>query len=299
MNKTYAYAAADAQSKLAPFEFQRRDLRENDVQIEVLFCGVCHSDLHQARNEWSNTVYPVVPGHEIVGRVAAVGPQVWDASASFLINLGPPQYMVLAGPPEIRVVFDDIWFSGISEIPIDTEAPHGNVLLGVAFGASGAAALLPGPQAEIANRTGPLADLFGRDALHLRDCLLETQGASERLAIVEEWLLATCVSGRHIHPLVDWATIRASGVTPTSRARAADMMTSADAPSFTGGALPAVTVPSLLNAGFNEASDATVVSARIDSSRSKTSGAPLFCGMPIGRISSLNRPSSVAAAAFA
>jgi len=62
MTTTYAYAASDAQSKLAPFEFQRRELRANDVQMEVLFCGVCHSDLHQARNEWKNSVYPVVPG---------------------------------------------------------------------------------------------------------------------------------------------------------------------------------------------------------------------------------------------
>src|ERR1700730_9783956 len=76
VNKTYGYAARDAVSKLAPFEFQRRDLRDHDVQMDVLFCGVCHSDLHTARNEWKNTVYPVVPGHEIVGRVTAVGPQV-------------------------------------------------------------------------------------------------------------------------------------------------------------------------------------------------------------------------------
>ncbi|WP_109481143.1 NAD(P)-dependent alcohol dehydrogenase [Paraburkholderia sp. C35] len=76
MSTTYAYAATDAQSKLAPFEFQRRELREHDVQMEVLFCGVCHSDLHQARNEWKNTIYPVVPGHEIVGRVTKVGRDV-------------------------------------------------------------------------------------------------------------------------------------------------------------------------------------------------------------------------------
>ena len=76
MTTTYAYAASDAQSKLAPFEFQRRELRDHDVQMEVLFCGVCHSDLHQARNEWKNSIYPVVPGHEIVGRVTAVGPDV-------------------------------------------------------------------------------------------------------------------------------------------------------------------------------------------------------------------------------
>jgi len=130
------------------------------------------------------------------------------AQSYLLINLGPPQYMVLAGPPEIRVAFDDIWFSGISELPIDTEAPHGNVLLGVAFGPRGAASLLPGSQSQLANRTGPLADVIGRSALFLRERLQETPGAATRLAVAEEWLLETCISGRHIHPLVDWATRR-------------------------------------------------------------------------------------------
>src|SRR6201995_2930371 len=76
MSTTYAYAATDATAPLAPFELQRRELRAHDVQMEVLFCGVCHSDLHQARNEWSEfmaTQYPCVPGHEIVGRVTKVG----------------------------------------------------------------------------------------------------------------------------------------------------------------------------------------------------------------------------------
>lgn len=73
MTTTQAYAAHAPKSKLVPFTFERRALRENDVQMEVLFCGVCHSDLHQARDEWRNSVYPVVPGHEIVGRVTAVG----------------------------------------------------------------------------------------------------------------------------------------------------------------------------------------------------------------------------------
>ena len=54
----YAYAATDATAPLAPIEIQRRELRAHDVQIEMLFCGVCHSDLHQARNEWKNTVFP-------------------------------------------------------------------------------------------------------------------------------------------------------------------------------------------------------------------------------------------------
>ena len=88
MNKTYAYAARNAESKLAPFELQRRNLRDNDVQMDVLFCGVCHSDLHTARNEWKNTVYPVVPGHEIVGRVTAVGPQVWKYKVGDLVGVG-------------------------------------------------------------------------------------------------------------------------------------------------------------------------------------------------------------------
>ena len=74
MYKTHAYAAQNAQSPLAPFELERRGLREHDVHIEVMFCGVCHSDLHQARNEWGNSIYPVVPGHAIVGRVTGVGP---------------------------------------------------------------------------------------------------------------------------------------------------------------------------------------------------------------------------------
>jgi uncharacterized zinc-type alcohol dehydrogenase-like protein len=88
VNTTYAYAARDAESKLAPFELQRRRLRDHDVQMDVLFCGVCHSDLHTARNEWKNTVYPVVPGHEIVGRVTAVGPQVSHYKVGDLVGVG-------------------------------------------------------------------------------------------------------------------------------------------------------------------------------------------------------------------
>jgi alcohol dehydrogenase (NADP+) len=88
MYKTYGYAAKDAGSPLAPFEFERRALREHDVQIDVMYCGVCHSDLHQARNEWSNSIYPVVPGHEIVGRVKEVGPGVTRYKAGDLVGVG-------------------------------------------------------------------------------------------------------------------------------------------------------------------------------------------------------------------
>jgi uncharacterized zinc-type alcohol dehydrogenase-like protein len=70
------YAARDAAAPLAPFSFQRRALRRDDVRIEIQYCGVCHSDLHQSRNDWHNTVYPCIPGHEIVGKVTAVGPAV-------------------------------------------------------------------------------------------------------------------------------------------------------------------------------------------------------------------------------
>jgi uncharacterized zinc-type alcohol dehydrogenase-like protein len=76
MYKTKAYAAASATSPLASTTIARRDPTDRDVQIEILFCGICHSDLHSVRNEWSSimpTTYPIVPGHEIVGRVTKVG----------------------------------------------------------------------------------------------------------------------------------------------------------------------------------------------------------------------------------
>ncbi|HEX5705714.1 MAG TPA: NAD(P)-dependent alcohol dehydrogenase [Pyrinomonadaceae bacterium] len=76
MIKTNGYAAQDATTPLAPFSFERREVGPRDVHIDILFCGVCHSDIHQARNEWANSIYPMVPGHEIVGRVRAVGAEV-------------------------------------------------------------------------------------------------------------------------------------------------------------------------------------------------------------------------------
>jgi alcohol dehydrogenase (NADP+) len=74
--KTNAYAAQSATTPLAPFSLQRRDLGQHDVQIEILYCGVCHSDLHTVRSEWGGTTYPCVPGHEIIGRVVKVGAHV-------------------------------------------------------------------------------------------------------------------------------------------------------------------------------------------------------------------------------
>ena len=71
--KTFGYAAHSPDSPLVPYSFERRDLRENDVAMEVLYCGVCHSDLHMVQNDWDWTIYPIVPGHEIIGRVIATG----------------------------------------------------------------------------------------------------------------------------------------------------------------------------------------------------------------------------------
>jgi uncharacterized zinc-type alcohol dehydrogenase-like protein len=91
MYNAKAFSAASATSSLASTTIARRDLTEHDVQIEILFCGVCHSDLHQVRNEWSGlmpTAYPCVPGHEIVGRVAKVGPAVTKFKPGDLAAVG-------------------------------------------------------------------------------------------------------------------------------------------------------------------------------------------------------------------
>ncbi len=85
---TKAYAAQAPDARLAPFQIKRRELRPRDVQFEILYCGVCHSDLHMARNEWKVTTYPVVPGHEMVGRVTAVGDKVTKFKSGDLVGVG-------------------------------------------------------------------------------------------------------------------------------------------------------------------------------------------------------------------
>lgn len=84
----HGYAARDTGGHLSPFSFERRDLREDDVQIDILYCGVCHSDLHQARNDWGWSNYPLVPGHEIIGRVRQVGAKVSKFKAGDLVGVG-------------------------------------------------------------------------------------------------------------------------------------------------------------------------------------------------------------------
>jgi len=82
------FGATAADQPLSKLTFTRRDVGVNDVTIDILFCGVCHSDLHFARNEWHFTVYPAVPGHEIVGRVAAVGANVRDFKVGEQVGVG-------------------------------------------------------------------------------------------------------------------------------------------------------------------------------------------------------------------
>jgi len=91
MYQAKAYSASSATSPLASTTVARRDPNEHDIEIEILFCGICHSDLHQVRNEWSGvmpTVYPCVPGHEIAGRVTRVGAAVTGFKAGDLAAVG-------------------------------------------------------------------------------------------------------------------------------------------------------------------------------------------------------------------
>ena len=82
------YVAQSATSELAPFKFERRDPRPTDVVIDILYCGICHSDIHSARNEWGWTRYPYVPGHEIVGRVKAIGGKVTKFKVGEWVGVG-------------------------------------------------------------------------------------------------------------------------------------------------------------------------------------------------------------------
>ncbi|WP_417915336.1 NAD(P)-dependent alcohol dehydrogenase [Candidatus Electronema sp. JM] len=86
--KVLGYAAHSAQDSLSPHRFERREPRPDDVLIQILYCGVCHSDLHQVRNDWGGSMYPIVPGHEIIGRVISVGPEVVKFKAGDHVGVG-------------------------------------------------------------------------------------------------------------------------------------------------------------------------------------------------------------------
>lgn len=85
---TLAYGTHSASEPLAPMTIERRSLSPKDVAIDILYCGICHSDLHQARNEWKNTIYPCVPGHEILGRIKEVGSQVDRFQVGDIVGVG-------------------------------------------------------------------------------------------------------------------------------------------------------------------------------------------------------------------
>ena len=88
MTLVKAYAAQKADQPLSPYQLDRREPGASDVEIEILFCGVCHSDIHTARNEWGGTIYPVVPGHEIVGKVTRVGSDVTKHKIGDTVGVG-------------------------------------------------------------------------------------------------------------------------------------------------------------------------------------------------------------------
>ena len=138
------------------------------------------------------------------GKVAYGRDRILPRASSFLlINLGPPQYMVAQGK---RVPFTDIWFSGIGDTPIDTEAPLGSKIVGVAFTECGAAATLGIPQHLLANRTGSFEDIIGADARRLHQRLLHTVQPTQCLELTEAFLLNRLASGFNVHPLVSWAS---------------------------------------------------------------------------------------------
>src|SRR4029077_15242139 len=88
MLKTTGYAATSPTSLLSLFKFERREPGPSDVHIDILFCGICHTDIHKARNEWGGTAFPCVPGHEIVGRVLRTGKQVKKFREGDLVGVG-------------------------------------------------------------------------------------------------------------------------------------------------------------------------------------------------------------------
>lgn len=86
--KMPAYAAQSATSALAPFTIERREPSSHDVLIDILYCGICHSDIHQARDEWGGSIFPMVPGHEIIGRVAKTGEHAKKWKVGDIVGVG-------------------------------------------------------------------------------------------------------------------------------------------------------------------------------------------------------------------
>jgi AraC-like DNA-binding protein len=148
------------------------------------------------------------------GKVAYQRDRILPSGQSqLLINLGPAQYRIESGPPEVRVPFIDVWYSGLHQGPIDTEAPHGNALLGVAFTARGSFPWLGERMDALSDRIIALADAIGDGALALRERLLNTPSLEQRFKLVERWLINRLKPRAIIHPAVRWAVdqLAASG----------------------------------------------------------------------------------------
>src|ERR1035437_8028895 len=88
MKAVKAYAAQSAEKPLEPYQLDRREPGDEDVEIKILFCGVCHSDIHTVRNEWGGSMYPVVPGHEIVGKITQLGKSVSRFKVGDTVGVG-------------------------------------------------------------------------------------------------------------------------------------------------------------------------------------------------------------------
>jgi AraC-like DNA-binding protein len=173
---------------------------------------------HSSRlGDWSVSVWTPDP------RLAGIVSSLWfgegkvayqrdrilpSGQSQLLINLGPPQYRIEPGPPEVRVPFTDVWYSGLHQGPIDTEAPHGNALLGVAFTAQGTFPWLGENMNGLSDRIIALADALGDGTLRLHERLLNTGALHERFLIVERWLLARLRPRAIVHPAVRWAVDR-------------------------------------------------------------------------------------------
>jgi AraC-like DNA-binding protein len=177
---------------------------------------------HSPIGHWSVSVWQTDP------RLAGVVASMWfgegktayqrdrilpSGQSQLLINLGPPQYRIEPGPPEVRVPFVNVWYSGLHQGPIDTEAPHGNALLGVAFTGRGTFPWLGERMELLSDRIIALADALGDGALRLRERLLNTESLEDRFKCVERWLLARLKPRSIVHPAVRWAVdrIAASG----------------------------------------------------------------------------------------
>lgn len=127
-----------------------------------------------------------------------------SGQSQLLINLGPTQYRVEAGPPERRVPFRDVWYSALHQGPIDTEAPHGSALLGVTFKAHGTYPWLGENLLHLTGQVVPLAEVIGGDALALRERLLNCASLEARFGHVQDWIIRRLSSARAVHPAVQW-----------------------------------------------------------------------------------------------